>query len=80
MVDKSPPSNKFDQESLRLETRPSPILPMVLAGVLSVVCLTVAIAASVVEVDQIVVVPGKLVTRRSTQSLSTPEQGVVKQV
>ena len=80
MVDKSPQSNTFDQESLRLETRPSPILPMVLAGVLSVVCLTVAIVASVVQVDQIVVVPGKLVTRRSTQSLSTPEQGVVKQV
>ena len=80
MVDKTPQSTNFDQESLRLETRPSPILPMVLAGVLSVVCLTVAIVASVVEVDQIVVVPGKLVTRRSTQSLSTPEQGVVKQV
>ncbi|MCP9943199.1 HlyD family efflux transporter periplasmic adaptor subunit [Cyanobium sp. ATX 6E8] len=70
----------LEQEALRLESRPSPKLPLVLAGALSVVTLTVFVAAAVVQVDQIVAVPGKLVTRRSTQALTTPEQGVVKEV
>lgn len=67
-------------ESLRLESRPSPVLPLVLAGTLSLLTLTVVTAAAVVKVDQIVDVPGKLVTRRSTQELTTPERGVVRQV
>lgn len=74
------PQDDTDQEALRLESRPSPVLPMVLAGTLSLITLTVVGAAAVVKVDQIVSVPGKLVTRRSTQSLTTPERGVVREV
>lgn len=70
----------LEQEALRLESRPSPKLPLVLAGALSLVTLTVVVASAVVQVDQMVSVPGKLVTRRSTQALTTPEQGVVKEV
>lgn len=69
-----------DPEALRLESRPSPVLPLVLAGTLSVLTLTAITAAAVVKVDQIVTVPGKLVTRRSTQALTTPERGVVREV
>lgn len=69
-----------DPEALRLESRPSPVLPLVLAGTLSVLTLTAITAAAVVKVDQIVNVPGKLVTRRSTQALTTPERGVVREV
>jgi len=69
-----------DSEALRLESRPSPVLPMVLAGTLSVLTLTAITAVAVVQVDQIVIVPGKLVTKRSTQALTTPERGVVREV
>jgi len=70
----------INDEALRLESRPSPILPAVLAGSLSVLILGVIGLAASVKIDQIVTVPGKLVTRRSTQELTTPEQGVVKEV
>ncbi|HGY5549069.1 MAG TPA: HlyD family secretion protein [Prochlorococcus sp.] len=69
-----------DEEALRIESRPSPVLPLVLAGTLSLLTLTAVGAAFVVKVDQIVSVPGKLVTRRSTQSLTTSESGVVTEV
>jgi multidrug resistance efflux pump len=71
---------EINDEALRLESRPSPILPAVLAGSLSVLILGVIGLAASVKIDQIVTVPGKLVTRRSTQELTTPEQGVVKEV
>lgn len=73
-------SEKINDEALRLESRPSPFLPGVLAGSLSVLILGVIGLAATVKIDQIVTVPGKLVTRRSTQELTTPEQGVVKEV
>lgn len=76
----APGSALLDDEALRLESRPSPRLPMVLAGALAAVALTAFAAAALVQVDQIVPVPGKLVTRRSTQSLTTSERGVVQQV
>ena len=68
------------REALRLETRPSPVLPAVLAGSLSVLVLALIGFAALVKVDQVVTVPGRLVTRRSTQDLTTPERGVVRQV
>ncbi len=68
------------REALRLETRPSPVLPAVLAGSLSLLVLASIGFAATVKVNQVVNVPGKLVTRRSTQDLTTPEQGVVKEV
>ena len=73
-------SIREDEEALRIESRPSPVLPLVLAGTLSLLTLTAVGAAFVVQVDQIVTVPGKLVTRRSTQALATPESGVVTEV
>lgn len=73
-------TNTANPEALRLESRPSPVLPLALAGTLSVLTLTAIAAAVVVKVDQIVNVPGKLVTRRSTQALTTPERGVVREV
>lgn len=68
------------REALRLETRPSPVLPAVLAGSLSVLVLALIGFAALVKVDQVVTVPGRLVTRRSTQDLTTPEKGVVREV
>ncbi len=67
-------------EALRLETRPSPVLPSVLAGSLSILILALIGFAATVKVTQVVSLPGKLVTRRSTQELTTPEEGVVKEV
>ena len=74
------PAEVEAQEALRLETRPSPVLPAVLAGSLSVLVLALISFAALVKVDQVVTVPGRLVTRRSTQDLTTPERGVVKEV
>ena len=68
------------REALRLETRPSPVLPAVLAGSLSVLVLGLISFAALVKVDQVVTVPGRLVTLRSTQDLTTPERGVVREV
>jgi len=73
-------TNSHQQEELRLEARPSPVLPAVLAGSLSVLILTLIGFAATVKVTQVVNVPGKLVTRRNTQDLATPERGVVKEV
>ena len=71
-----PPKKGADSdqgEALRLETRPSPVLPAVLAGSLSILVLALIGFAATVKVTQVVSVPGKLVTRRSTQDLTTPE-------
>ena len=79
----SPSANRVNEsgdEALRLESRPSPVLPAVLVGSLSALFFVVVYFASTVKIDQIVSVPGKLVTRRSTQDLTTPEPGVVKRV
>ena len=72
--------NESGDEALRLESRPSPVLPTVLLGSLSALFFVVVYFATTVKIDQIVSVPGKLVTRRSTQDLTTPEPGVVKRV
>ncbi|QEY32411.1 HlyD family efflux transporter periplasmic adaptor subunit [Synechococcus sp. RSCCF101] len=69
-----------EEEALRLESRPSPVLSWVLAGSLSALAATAAVAVATVQVDQIVSIPGKLVTRRSTQELGTPSAGVIQQV
>lgn len=70
----------IDQEALRLETRPAPTLPLILAAALSGLTLTVIVAGALVPVDQVIKVSGKLVTRRSTQTITSPEQGVVTHV
>ena len=67
-------------EALRLESRPSPVLPAVLLGSLSLLFFVLVYLGATVKLDQIVSLPGKLVTKRSTQDLTTPEDGVVKTV
>lgn len=69
-----------DLEALRLETRPSSSLPLILAASLSTLTLTVATALALVPVNQVLTVPGKLVTRRSTQTITSPQEGVVRRV
>ena len=73
-------SGHSDDETLRLESRPSPVLPLALAATLSTLVLVLVVAANTVKLQQIVRIPGQLVTRRSTQILSTPETGVVREV
>jgi multidrug resistance efflux pump len=69
-----------EPEALRLETRPSPTLPLILAASLSSLTLAVAVAVALVPVNQVLSVSGKLVTRRSTQTITSPEAGVVIRV
>jgi multidrug resistance efflux pump len=69
-----------DLEALRLETRPSPTLPLILAASLSGLTLAVGAALALVPVDQVLTISGKLVTRRSTQTITSPEAGVVQRV
>lgn len=69
-----------DPDALRLETRPAPTLTLVLAASLSTLTLVVVGAAAFVPVDQVISVPGRLVTRRSTQTITSPESGVVQKV
>ena len=60
----SPSTNRVNEsgdEALRLESRPSPVLPAVLVGSLSALFFVVVYFASTVKIDQIVSVPGKLV-------------------
>ena len=70
----------IDDEALRLETRPAPTLPLILAAALSSLTIAVGVAVALVPVDQVLSVSGKLVTRRSTQTITSPEPGVVTHV
>ena len=74
------PLHSADQEALRLETRPAPTLPLILAGALSSLTLAVLAAVALVPIDQVLTIPGKLVTRRSTQTITSPDPGVVTRV
>lgn len=74
------PALDDDLEALRLETRPAPTLPLILAASISGLTLTVVAAIAVVPVTQVLSVPGRLVTRRSTQTITSPQPGVVTQV
>jgi len=65
---------------LRLESRPTPLFPMVLGGSVAVLVLTAVGAAALVKVDQIVTVQGTLKTKRSTQDIKPDEPGVVTAV
>ena len=69
-----------EDENVRLESRPSPVLLIILAASVSLLTLVLVVAASTVKIQQVVKIPGKLVTRRNTQVLSPPGQGVVKDV
>lgn len=67
-------------EALRLETRPAPTLPLIMAASISGLTLAVVAAISLVPVTQVLSVPGRLVTRRSTQTITSPQPGVVTEV
>lgn len=69
-----------DEEALRLETRPAPTLPLILAASLSSLTLAVAAAVALVPVDQVLTIPGRLVSRRNTQTITSSEPGVVQRV
>ncbi len=74
------PDSATDHSDLRLESRPTPLFPMVLGGVVAGLVLTGVAAAALVRVDQVVNVPGTLKTLRSTQDVKTPEGGVITAV
>ena len=76
----NPTLDPSDREALRLETRPAPTLVLILAASISCLTLAVLVIGSFLPVEQVLRVPGKLVTRRSTQTITSPEQGVVMQV
>ncbi len=65
---------------LRLESRPTPMFPMVLGGSVAVLVITALGAAAIVKVDQIVSVQGTLKTIRSTQDIKPDQPGVVTDV
>ena len=65
---------------LRLESRPTPLFPMVLGGSVAVLVVTALGVAALVKVDQIVTVEGTLRTLRSTQDLKVDQPGVVTEV
>jgi len=65
---------------LRLESRPTPLFPMVLGGSVAVLVVTALGVAALVKVDQIVTVEGTLRTLRSTQDLKPDQAGVVTKV
>jgi hemolysin D len=62
---------------LRLESRPTPWAPLIIGGAMSALVLVGLGASSLVKVDQVVVVPGRLQPIRSTQDIAAPEQGMV---
>ena len=65
---------------LRLESRPTPLFPMLLGGSVAALVITAIGAAALVKVDQIVPVEGTLRTLRSTQDLKADQPGVVTEV
>jgi multidrug resistance efflux pump len=73
-------SDAREDEALRLESRPEPKLSQAIVAVVTAVVGTVVIAAAVTPLDQVVAIPGKLVTRRSTQAINIPDAGIVTEV
>lgn len=67
-------------DDLRLETRPQPTLALVACGSIAALVLIAGAAAALVPLDQIVALPGRLVTRRATQPLAAADAGRVVEV
>jgi multidrug resistance efflux pump len=65
---------------LRLETRPQPTLALLAAASIALLVLVATAAAALVPLDRIVTLPGRLVPRRPTQPLASPDAGRVVQV
>ena len=64
----------------RLESRPTPWLPIILGSTVAGLVVVGLGASALVKVDQLVRAPGKLEPIRSTQDLKAPEAGVVTAV
>jgi multidrug resistance efflux pump len=69
-----------DSSELRLDSRPTPIFPMVAGAAIGVLVLSGLAVAAFVRVDQVVSVPGSLKPLRSTQDIKTTEPGVITSV
>lgn len=65
---------------LRLDSRPTPVFPMVAGMAIGGLVLTGLGLAAFVRVDQVVSVPGSLKPLRSTQDIKTTEPGVITSV
>lgn len=65
---------------LRLDSRPTPMFPMLAGVALAGLVLTGLGVAAFVRVDQVVSVPGSLKPLRSTQDIKTSEPGVITSV
>ena len=65
---------------LRLESRPTPLFPMVLGGSVALLVITALGAAALVKVDQIVTVEGSLRTLRPPQDPTPDPPGAVTEV
>ncbi|MFM7547605.1 MAG: HlyD family efflux transporter periplasmic adaptor subunit [Cyanobacteriota bacterium] len=65
---------------LRLDSRPTPMFPMLAGVALAGLVLTGLGVAAFVRVDQVVSVPGSLKPLRSTQDIKTSEPGVITAV
>jgi len=61
----------------RLESRPTPLVPILLGGSVAGLVVVGLLVSSLLKVDQLVSAPGKLEPIRSTQDLKPPEDGVV---
>jgi len=72
--------SSLQAQSLRLESRPTPMVPMLLGGAIAALVFTGVGVAALVKVDQIVTVPGVLRTMRSTQDVKPDEPGQVSTV
>ena len=65
---------------LRLDSRPTPMFPMLAGVALAGLVLTGLGVAAFVRVDQVVSVPGSLKPLRSTQDIKTSEPGLITSV
>lgn len=69
-----------DTSELRLDSRPTPVFPMIAGGAIGLLVLTGLAVAAFVRVDQVVSVPGSLKPLRSTQDIKTTEPGLITSV
>lgn len=81
--DRSSPATALTPQGsrdLRLDSRPTPVFPMVAGAAVGGLVLTGLAVAAFLRVDQVVSVPGSLKPLRSTQDIKTTEPGVITSV
>jgi len=72
--------DRLEQSDPRIESRPTPWVPIAVGASVSGLVVMVLGARALVKVDQLVSAPGKLEPIRSTQDIKAPESGVVTAV